>query len=372
MIKDNCTCNQEGAKLIKASGISESRINQLKREFPQINPNVIDNVPFPEPREGQLQIIDEIRKAVEEGFPYILLEAGTGTGKSAIATTLTGIYQPAYILTMTKQLQSQYGLQFGYPLVKGRGNFTCQEELEFSCDSGPCQTTPRNQKFICNYGISKSPFEGGHFAFEDAYGANIYFRSTDHCRYWDQKARAVKSPITLMNYDYALLELNYVKHFGKRRLMVLDEAHNIEDKLMNRLEVNIYNKRLENDIKKTIPLSMMSYEDPIDWILFLESIYEAYGEVAVQKMPKNKADRINQTKFRLQELLTNLEETPENWVVDKISGGVVFKPLAVDKYAEDRLFRHADTCLFMSATILDMDLFCKWLGIDPQEAYQIR
>jgi len=43
-----------------------------------------------------------------------------------------------------------------------------------------------------------------------------------------QKAKAVKSPITLMNYDYALLELNYVKHFGKRRLMILDEAHNMK------------------------------------------------------------------------------------------------------------------------------------------------
>ncbi len=90
-----------------------------------------------------------------------------------------------------------------------------------------------------------------------------------------------------MNYDYALLELNYVKHFGKRRLMVLDEAHNIEDKLMRRMEVNLYNKRLENDIQKSIPRSMMSYEDPQEYILFLESIYESYQKLAVQKCHKN-------------------------------------------------------------------------------------
>lgn len=372
MIKDNCTCNKNGAKLNRASGIPESRIKEIKTEYPHIEPEIIENFPFTEPREGQLEIISDIKHAMEEGFPYILLEAGTGTGKSAIATTLAGIYQSAYILTMTKQLQSQYGIQFGYPLVKGRGNFSCKETLDISCDTGTCQTTPRTQKFVCEYGISKSPFDGGQFAFEDAYGANIYFRSGEHCQYWKQKADAVRSPVTLMNYDYALLELNYVKHFGKRRLMVLDEAHNIEDKLMHRLEVNIHNKRLENDVKKSIPLSMMSDENPEEWILFLESIYESYRELAVQKMPKNKADRINRTKSRLQELLTNLEETPENWVVDRIPGGVAFKPLKVDMYAKDRLFRHADTCLFMSATILDMDLFCKWLGIDPQEAYKIR
>lgn len=373
MIKDNCTCPKNGVKLTKASGIPDSHVSEIKARYPHIDPDIIENFPFPEPRVGQLEIIREIKKAVEEGFRFIILEAGTGTGKSAIATTLAGIYQSAYILTMTKQLQSQYGAQFGYPLVKGRGNFSCKETgLENSCDIGSCQTTPRSQKFVCEFGISKSPFDGGSFAFDDAFGASIYFRSDDHCSYWYQKARAVKSPITLMNYDYALLELNYVKHFGKRKLMVLDEAHNIEDKLMHRLEVNLFNKRLENDIKKTIPHNMLSCEDPVEWVLFLESIYDSYREIAVQKMPKNKADRINRTKLRLQELLTHLEETPENWVVDQIAGGVVFKPLKVDVYTEDRLFRHADICLFMSATILDANLFCQWLGIDPQDAYTIR
>jgi len=373
MIKDNCTCSKNGPPLAKASGIPDSKISEMKNRYPDISSPIIENFPFPEPRKGQLDVINEIKTAIEEGFRYILLEAGTGTGKSAIATTLTSIYQPAYILTMTKQLQSQYGAQFGYPLVKGRGNFSCKEMgMEDSCDIGACQTTPNSQKFVCEYGISKSPFDGGSLAFEDAYGAPIYYRSIDHCSYWYQKANAVNSPVTLMNYDYALLELNYVKHFGKRKLMVLDEAHNIEDKLMHRLEVNLYNKRLEKDVKKTIPANMMSYENPTEWILFLESIYEAYREIGVGKMPKNKADLINRTKLRLNELLTNLEDNPDNWVVDQTPGGVSFKPLRVDLYAEDRLFRHADICLFMSATILDQDLFCQWMGIDPQETYKIR
>ena len=110
---------------------------------------------------------------------------------------------------------------------------------------GTCQTIPSTQKFACDYGISKSPLMVKCIAFQDAFGSPIYFRSNERCRYWDQKALAVESPITLMNYDYALLELNYVKHFGKRHLMVLDEAHNLEDKLMQRLEVNLYNRRLE-------------------------------------------------------------------------------------------------------------------------------
>jgi Rad3-related DNA helicase len=175
-----------------------------------------------------------------------------------------------------------------------------------------------------------------------------------------------------MNYDYALLELNYVRHFPKRNFMVLDEAHNIEDKLMRRLEVNLLNQSLEKDIKKTIPPQMLNFEDPEEWILFVEILHDAYKEINTKKLPKNKGDRIVSTRFRLRELLTNLEEHAENWVVDPTPGGVSFKPLKIDLYAQNMLFKHADICLFMSATILDHRLFCKWLGIDYKEAYPLK
>jgi Rad3-related DNA helicase len=283
------------------------------------------------------------------------------------------MYEPAYILTMTKQLQSQYAAEFDFPLVKGRANFSCLDSgMEFSCDIGSCQTTPSTQEFVCDYGITKSTNSEGIFAFEDAYGSPVYFRSNERCRYWDQKAAAIESNITLMNYDYALLELNYVKHFGKRNLMILDEAHNLEDKLMRRLEVNLSNKRLENDIKTIIPPSMKDNEEAVEWIGFIEAIYDSYQELGLKKIPKNQADRINRTKMRLNELLLNLDERPENWVVDIEPVGVSFKPLKVDEYAKDRLLQYADICLFMSATILDKDLFSQWLGIDKEKVYYLQ
>lgn len=373
MIKDRCICPSKEFKTQELPKISPNRLNAIKRQYPDIDEEIIENFPFESPREGQLEIISEIQDAIERGYNNIILEAGTGTGKSAIATTLARIFKPAYILTMTKQLQSQYAGEFGYPLVKGRSNFQCLDSgLESSCDRGTCQTIPSSQKFACDYGISKSPFDGSETAFQDAFGGPIYFRSNDRCHYWMQKARAVKSPITLMNYDYALLELNYVKHFGPRSLMVLDEAHNLEDKLMRRLEVNLYNRRLERDIKKSIPQSMLRYEEPQEWILFIESIYDSYQDIGLKKMPKNQADRINRVKMNLSELSHNLEESPENWVVDPGQSGVSFKPLRVDSYANDRLFRHADLRLFMSATILDQQLFCQWLGISPEETYHLQ
>lgn len=372
MIKSRCVCNKSGNHGLINKKISKKTVSDIKNKYPDVDDEIIENFPFSQPRRGQFEIISRIKDAIDNGYRYIILEAGTGTGKSAIATTLANIYNPAYIMTMTKQLQSQYAGEFGFPMVKGRGNFTCREsDFDDRCDSGTCQTVPSSQNFMCDFGITKSPFEEGMFAFNDAYGAPIYFRTNERCNYWNQKARAVESDITLMNYDYALLELAYVQHFGKRSLMILDEAHNIEDKLMRRMEVNLSNKRLEKDIKKSIPRNMMSYHDPKEWTLFLQSIYQDYKDISITKLPKNKADRINRTKLRLNELLSNMEENPENWVVDAETGGMNFKPLKIDIYANERLFKYADVCLFMSATILDQELFCKWLGINPEEVYYL-
>ena len=185
----------------------------LKELYPHIDDDIIENFPFEEPRTGQLEIIQDINDAIKKGYKYIILEAGTGTGKSAIATTLAKMYESAYILTMTKQLQAQYSDEFEFPLVKGRNNFAClHEKLEFSCDMGACKTSPTSSKFFCPYGVAKNPTLDAELAFEDSFGGTVFYQSGAHCHYWNQKANAINSPITLMNYDYGIVELNYVKH----------------------------------------------------------------------------------------------------------------------------------------------------------------
>ncbi len=371
MLKKNCTCKMDKGGLIFPDKIQR---RTLKKEHPHIPDKIIENFPFPKPRLGQLDIINDIYEAIEEGYKYIILEAGTGTGKSAIAITLARIYKPAYILTMTKQLQDQYAREFRIPTVKGRSNFYCKnDDFESTCDIGTCQTTPSSKDFHCPYGVSRGEtlfFK--KLAFRDSHGGKIYFRSSEHCQYWEQKAHGINSPITLMNYDYALLELNYVGHFGKRELMVLDEAHNIENKLMQRLEVNLSNKRLEKDIKKRIPQSMFEEDDPREWILPIEAISQDYKDLDKSQMSKRRANRMKRMIKRLDELKKSLENEPKNWVIDTENEKVSFKPLQVSKYAPDYLFSHANTCLFMSATILSDRMFCQWLGINPKESYFIK
>ena len=355
------------------NSLSDYRISELKKEFPNIDEEIIENFPFESPREGQLEIISDVKEAIDQGYKYIILEAGTGTGKSAVATTLARMYDSAYILTMTKQLQAQYCDEFGFPLVKGRGNFFClQDDLDSTCDVGTCKTTPNSKKFFCKYGVGKNPTLDSKEAFEDSFGGPLFYQSDEHCQYWQQKANSVNSDITLMNYDYAILELNYVKHFGKRNLLILDEAHNIENKLMRSMELNLYNKRLEKDIKKAISQNTLANGDYKDWIMEIDAIHDHYRDIDLKDLPKNKAERIHSTAVRLRQLKENLEKEPKNWVIDPNKDGVSFKPLRVHDYAKDYLFKHGEICLFLSATILSHKMFSKWLGLNPNEVFHVK
>ena len=401
MLKSNCTCGKYSNNKSKgstnlfsfskprSSSILDDEIPEvysiedyqqdegtaayLKEIYPHIDDEIIVNFPFKEPRFGQLEIIQDIVDAIRKGYKYIILEAGTGTGKSAIATTLAKMYESAYILTMTKQLQSQYSNEFDFPLVKGRGNFAClHDNLESTCDIGACKTTPTSSKFFCPYGISKNPTLDAELAFEDSFGGTVFYQSDAHCHYWNQKANAINSPITLMNYDYAIVELNYVKHFPTRSLLILDEAHNIENKLMSTMEVALYNRRLEKDISKVMTKEILNDGELEDWIMEIDAIREAYEGIDLKDESKNKADRIRSTISRLKTLKDNLEKEPKNWVIDTDEESVVFKPLRVHHYAKNHLLKYGDVVIFMSATILSHKMFSKWLGLNPNEVYHIK
>ena len=83
--------------------------------------------PYASPRPGQEEAINEILDCFESGKKYFVLEAGTGIGKSAIATTVASYVDKYFgkkeetasgtnILTTQKLLQDQY--RRDYPYIK--------------------------------------------------------------------------------------------------------------------------------------------------------------------------------------------------------------------------------------------------------------
>ena len=87
---------------------------------------LVRNFPLENQRENQKMVLDEICNAFNSGYKYIVLEAPTGFGKSAVAITLALSLGSSYICTSTKDLQTQYSKDFPYiKTAKGKNNFPC-------------------------------------------------------------------------------------------------------------------------------------------------------------------------------------------------------------------------------------------------------
>ena len=323
--------------------------------YSNIDSEIRSHFPFKNPRAGQLETISEIRKAIDEGYKYIVLEAGTGTGKSAIAYTLSSLYESSYILTVTKQLQDQYLDDFNnISLVKGRKNFICRKDSSLTCDEGKCIA----EGYSCD-------------------------DSDTSCDYFMQKNEALNSKTVISNYHYMFLELNYVGDFTKRKLMICDEAHNLENTLMSQLKLEFSLEDLKSYLKMEVGDDIL-YElengDYDVWLQFIDEIKNGYQKELVRLVNLNKPHLLEKISFirgqinDCQRFSQNIIHDPYSWIFDFNENYEIieFKPLKIDSYAKNTLFKHADVCIFMSATILDYKFFSKCLGIGENEIYPIR
>src|SRR5438093_8738502 len=135
----------------------------------------------------------------------LLVEAPPGVGKSHVAMTLARWSGDAYLLTSQKLLQDQYEREFGddLQLVKGRDNYVCERygEVPVPTSRGMCRR-PRGPQCQCPYARAK--------------------------------ATALAGPIFCTNTSYfATLRHWRAEQLRKRRLLIVDEAHNLEAQLVN-------------------------------------------------------------------------------------------------------------------------------------------
>lgn len=90
------------------------------------------NFPFSQRRQKQDYVLKEICDAFNSGYKHIILEAPTGFGKSPLAVSFALTLGSSYICTSTKDLQTQYAIDFPYlKTAKGKNNFPCLVKEDF-------------------------------------------------------------------------------------------------------------------------------------------------------------------------------------------------------------------------------------------------
>jgi ATP-dependent DNA helicase DinG len=185
----------------------------------------------------------------------ILIDAPTGSGKSIISMVSSKVLETfdleGYILTSELTLQNQYakdfrklGLKWGN--VMGIDNYMCHVNGERH-SLGECRV--RNM----------STFQAKKL---DCYST---------CGYFQAREKAMASPVSLLNYSYWLLQMNYVSDklgdeapFKPRDFVFFDEAHQINKIVQNHFAPKISYRIVDKaerlvqhleDIDMTVPLS---------------------------------------------------------------------------------------------------------------------
>jgi len=159
--------------------------------------------------------------------------------------------------------------------------------------------------------------------------------------------------------------------------MVIDEAHNIENKYLNFISFTISNKL---NRKMVIP----KYDTIQQYDAFLRDEYKKTCEriavlEACEEIPKDllrEKDELVQLEKKLGRYLGIRErgETIEyvfDWYDYKTHKVVIFRPVFVGNFAAHSLFPNGNRVLMMSATILDKRIFCESVGLDPDEVAYI-
>ena len=332
--------------------------------------NVDRDFPFKEFRDGQKEAIEFIISAINNGKKYIFLEAPTGSGKSPIGLTLAKMANQSFYVTTTKILQDQLVKDFGRSELielKGRNAYECTYR-KANAEKLRASKVISEKRYI--------EWKVGRYTCESGYcrSKGVSTLKECACPYQTQLQMASASKTCLMNFSAFLCHLNFTHHFGhpntsgpSRELIVIDECHNIESQILDFVSLTISEAVLDG---QSIPV-FESASEYAKWIVLndIEGMIASEIIKAIKSEDIKKADDLTQLKNKIATFVAE-QNHDKNWVAEFSDGrmfkSVCLKPVYVSKYAHEYLFRHTDIVVMMSATILDVNVMSRALGI-PKE-----
>jgi ATP-dependent DNA helicase DinG len=348
--------------------------------------------PFSSMRPYQREVLESIERALASNRKFIFLEAPVGFGKSAVAAALCRYLGKAYLLTSTKQLQDQYSSDFSFLPVIGKSNFTCliptSSGQHVACSKGRCEVDWTLDQ--CPHYIAFDQYDEHKRGRHNKNSKCEHLKDHKLCSYYEQKWDAFRSNITVANYSFFLSELRYTDDIAKRKLLVCDEAHDLEKHLVSFASYTLKRTILESydpegaEGNSSIPLR--GEDDAAAWLDVLRNSNEVLDSFIEHRLDdpdmQDKVATAKGAQRSLEDFISELKRNPANWVVNKVRrtiaqdgsesvDEVIFQPLEVGGFTKE-LFESADTILFMSATLSPDELLLRTMGIPGERAFFIR
>lgn len=362
--------------------------------------SILSYFPLAQMREKQRAVLLDIESALKSGYKCIFLEAPTGFGKTPVAITLARYLGSSHVCTATKDLQAQYRRDFPFIYeVKGRANFPCvvKEDmgLDENCDFGPCV---KDEDYDCAYKTRLLDYKvaGEGTASElvrlDPLAEKTYTEKLKKqskivdlewrpCHYFHQRWIGAKASHTVYNYRYFLSDIFYTGTTQGRKLLILDEAHQLESEVGDFRSFTVHKNALRFLPRVQMPEKNVEEVEP--WMEFCSLLREKMlkfveqatdaierGRIAEPYTERNLIEAISKSK-NLEAVLHDMRSDKKNWIVSSIQRDAqnqimraTLTPLETSSYFGDILDKGTIN-LFMSATILSKDYLCKVSGLKP-------
>lgn len=326
--------------------------------------NLAEFFPWPTLRDKQAKCLDFVRRMLLRDIRDIIISAPTGSGKSAIGTTL-GLWaaQPevhlpgqagAYYLCTQKLLQDQIENDIPkFPLhlrnlvsLKSAGAYPCPTYGD--CNHGLMQ------KPLCSSARSKPP----------------------SCAYLVQKQKYRAASVAITNYPYFFTEKTYNEHFTSRKLLIADECHSLETQLLRFAEIVVGPEEIERytPTLRAVP----ACRDLGEFTAWLQTSYlrvlKSYDEALSINLDARRAREKKELELligRLLRTLADIQAESGNWVFWTEGQGenlrALAKPIGVAGYFQGLIDGASHARIYMSAYPGSKPVFCRSLGLDPNK-----
>ena len=353
--------------------------------------------------DDQQQIIYEIRNAIAKGYKNIVLKLGVGFGKSAIAKTISNMFESSYILTNNTALQKQYTQDYeDIALLMGRGKYNCKErDGDYTCNDCYMSYINRTEdvdKKLYYLNLSptwKFPENMSEEAWQN-YRENtirpLPMWNCYDCPYQEAVRESMKTDCTVCNYHSLYFNSNIINRFGSRDLIVFDEGHYFEEILC---DINMGSLNPKTLLEQyNIDVYENSFGDsiyaPEYWIILLRSminklteekkriIGEMHGiepDGVIRQITHEFNTKIKPLEHKMEILDKNKNLFAIN--IPKNKDGTINKGKSIklepifSKPFNDELLELGNVRIFMSGTFPPKNMLCRWFGLKRGETYFI-
>ena len=289
-------------------------------------------------RPHQIEAVEQITEAFDNGTQIVFLDAPTGAGKTLIGEMVRRtVSDKSLYVCHSLGLQDQFVRDFPYAKVlKGRSNYPTLDFPSLTAES--CNLTTNDYGEEC--------------------GACSY---PERCPYRVAKREALDDKLAVVNGSYFLSEANGPGELsGSTDLVVLDEADTIEQMLVGRCGYQIgprtaANMMLEIPKKGSKQATWQRWlRDDVSRVLLNQMLNIDDDPVEKRRLQRELA----QVQFAVKEL------EQRDWVRDSTFDGFKIVPTSVARFGKKLLWRHSERWLLMSATLLSTNEMRLSLGLD--------